>query len=235
MKQQILSLLRKIRATIVLVIKPKRNYFLFAVPTRSLEPISHKYGFDRGTPVDRYYIEQFLQEHQGDIAGHCLEVTDPTYTKRFGAGRVTQSDVVDINVKNEMATIIADLRDARDIKDNTYDCVIATHTFGVIDEYQKAIAECYRILKPGGVLLSTVASLGVAAELNLSYWRFTTTSARYAFGKIFSPDHVVVQSYGNVLSGQAYWVGLSTHELTEEELAHNDPRYSIVVGIRAVK
>lgn len=235
MKQQILSLLRKIRASIILVVKPKRNYFLFAAPTRSLEPISNKYGFDRGTPIDRYYIEQFLEEQKEDILGRCLEVTDATYTTRFGGNRVTISDVLDINSKNTAANIITDLRDANNIPDNAYDCVIATNTFGVIDEYEQAIAECYRILKPGDVLLATVASLGVAAELDLSYWRFTTTSAKYVFGKIFSSQQVSVKSYGNVLSGQAYWVGLAIDELTAEELAHNDPRYSIIVGIRAVK
>src|SRR5450759_3773496 len=32
-------------------------------------PFSEVHGFDRGTPVDRYYIERFLDQHREDIHG----------------------------------------------------------------------------------------------------------------------------------------------------------------------
>ena len=31
----------------------------------SVVPISRDFGFDRGTPIDRYYIERFLERHAG--------------------------------------------------------------------------------------------------------------------------------------------------------------------------
>jgi hypothetical protein len=34
-----------------------------------LEPISRAFGYDRGTPIDRYYLDRFLDEHNGDIRG----------------------------------------------------------------------------------------------------------------------------------------------------------------------
>ena len=46
--------------------------------------LSRDFGFDRGTPIDRYYIESFLSTHASDIRGHVLEVADNTYTRRFG-------------------------------------------------------------------------------------------------------------------------------------------------------
>src|SRR5258708_1276969 len=36
-------------------------------------PISTSFGFDRGTPIDRYYIENFLGRNAGDIRGRVLE------------------------------------------------------------------------------------------------------------------------------------------------------------------
>ena len=36
---------------------------------RRLAPISHSFGFDRGTPIDRHYIECFLNRN-ADIS-HC--------------------------------------------------------------------------------------------------------------------------------------------------------------------
>src|SRR2546430_15816546 len=53
---------------------------------RRLEPLSETFGWDRGTPIDRVYIEQFLSSHAADIDGRVLEVKDARYTERFGAG-----------------------------------------------------------------------------------------------------------------------------------------------------
>jgi hypothetical protein len=51
---------------------------------RRVTPLSQEFGFDRGLPIDRYYIENFLAHHAEDIRGHVLEVRDATYTQRFG-------------------------------------------------------------------------------------------------------------------------------------------------------
>jgi len=40
---------------------------------RRLTPISAVWGSDRGRPLDRYYIENFLYEHRGDITGRVLD------------------------------------------------------------------------------------------------------------------------------------------------------------------
>src|SRR5207244_6388384 len=46
-----------------------------------LTPISATFGFDRGTPVDRYYIERFLEAHAADIAGRVLEARDDAVSR----------------------------------------------------------------------------------------------------------------------------------------------------------
>src|SRR3990170_7811785 len=43
---------------------------------RGVEPISREFGFDRGLPVDRHYIERFLSAHSSDIRGRVLEIGD---------------------------------------------------------------------------------------------------------------------------------------------------------------
>jgi hypothetical protein len=58
---------------------------------RRLTPISRSFGYDRGQPIDRYYIANFLGRHSGDIRGHVLEIGDDRYTRRFGGDRVTHS------------------------------------------------------------------------------------------------------------------------------------------------
>jgi glycosyltransferase involved in cell wall biosynthesis len=41
-----------------------------------IAPISQDFGFDRGTPIDRHYVEDFLTRNSGDIKGRVLEVGD---------------------------------------------------------------------------------------------------------------------------------------------------------------
>ena len=54
-------------------------------------PISRDCSADRGTPVDRYYIDGFLASHESDIRGRVLEIGGDTYTKRLGGDHVTHA------------------------------------------------------------------------------------------------------------------------------------------------
>jgi hypothetical protein len=48
------------------------------------KPLSRRFGFDRGGPVDRVYIEDFLDKNSLHIKGRVLEVADNNYTLKFG-------------------------------------------------------------------------------------------------------------------------------------------------------
>src|SRR5512140_143153 len=74
---------------------------------RRTTPLSDYWGYDRGTPVDRYFMEHFLDEHRCDIRGHVLEVENSFYTQRFGV-EVERAEVLDIDSTNPHATIVAD-------------------------------------------------------------------------------------------------------------------------------
>ncbi|NIV33023.1 MAG: methyltransferase, partial [Anaerolineae bacterium] len=60
---------------------------------RRVTPISQRFGYDRGRPIDRYYIEGFLAQHANDVRGRVLEIGDDSYTRQFGGNRVTTRDV----------------------------------------------------------------------------------------------------------------------------------------------
>lgn len=57
---------------------------------RQLKPISNVFGFDRGTPIDRIYTDDFLQKNCKDIKGIVCEIAESTYTKRWGGGASEQ-------------------------------------------------------------------------------------------------------------------------------------------------
>jgi SAM-dependent methyltransferase len=204
---------------------------------RKTTPLSDEWGFDRGTPVDRYYIQRFLEEFRGDIRGHVLEVKDSLYTDRYGLG-VDRVDVLDIDDQNPSATIIADLADAREVPDDRFDCFVLTQTLQFIYDTRAAIRHSHRILKPGGVLLATLPALGRLSrgrEAATDYWRFTALSCRRLFSDVFGVEDVLVRIYGNVLSGVAFHVGMASEELARAELQTSDPRFPVLIGVRATK
>jgi SAM-dependent methyltransferase len=205
---------------------------------RRLEPISREFGLDRGRPIDRYYIENFVARHGEDIGGRVLEIKDSALTRRFGGERVTVSDVLDVDESNKRATIVADLTRADDIPSNTFDCIICTQTLHFIYDTSSAVSTLQRILKPGGTLLATFPGIGQSScqKLDEQYsWALTTLSARRLFEEAFPATNFEVEAQGNVLASVAFLEGLAVSELRKEELDHRDPDYELLISIRAVK
>ncbi|NOH01800.1 MAG: glycosyltransferase [Chloroflexi bacterium] len=205
---------------------------------RRLMPISREFGFERGTPVDRYYIETFLARHASDIQGHVLEVGDDTYTRRFGGGRVTKKDILHAHGGNPAATIVADLARANHIPSNLFDCIILTQTLHLVYNVPAAIETLCRILKPGGVLLATfpgISQLSIDEWADSWYWSFTVHSAHRLFQQAFPAKNLEIRSYGNVLAATAFLQGLAAEELDRAELDHCDSHYQTLIAVRAVK
>jgi SAM-dependent methyltransferase len=205
---------------------------------RHLRPISGNFGFNRGKPIDRYYIEDFLTSWAGDIRGRVLEIGDNSYTQRYGGSRVKVSDVLNIAEGNPQTTIVADLTRADHIPSNTFDCIIFTQTLHFIYDVRPAIRTLHRILKPGGTLLATFPGITQTScrEYGEYYcWAFTQLSARRLFEETFPAASIGVEAHGNVLAVIAFLHGLAAEELRREELAYHDPDYEVLITLRAVK
>ena len=206
---------------------------------RRLTPISREYGFDRGQPIDRHYIETFLAAHAADVAGHVLEIKDDAYTRRFGGDRVGKSDVLCLEADDPHATIVGDLVSADHLPSDTFDCAIVTQTLQLIYDVRAALRTIHRILKPGGVLLATVPGMSQTSPHadwgDRWAWGFTRVSAGGLVGEAFAGGTVEVETFGNVMAAIASLHGLSTDELRPAELAHRDPEYQLSIGIRARK
>jgi len=216
--------------------RPSRGDVTFG-ELRRLTPISRSFGFDRGTPIDRHYIEQFLQANATAVQGRVLEIGGNEYTRRFGTG-VTHGDVLHIE-PGHGATIVGDLADGAALAPDTFDCIICTQTLQHIYLVQEAISTLHRTLKPGGVLLLTVPGISQISRFDMDrwgdYWRFTTLSARRLCEERFPPEHLSVEARGSVLAAVAFLHGLAAEELTADELQHQDDDYELVITVRAVK
>ena len=203
-------------------------------------PISPIFGIDRGFPVERYYIEKFLEKNSGDIKGRCLEMGDPFYINKFGGDRVSKIDVLHYVEGNPQATIVADLTFADHIPSDTFDCIILTQTLQMIYDMKAALSHLHRILKPGGVLLMTSHGISkIGRRLGRDdwgeYWHITSQSAERLFKETFPGADITVSSYGNVLAAMCALHGIVSDEVALQELDHRDPDFEVIVTVRAQK
>lgn len=203
---------------------------------RSNRPKSRHYGTDRGTALDRHYIEAFLAEHAKDVQGVVLEVASDAYARRFGGSRIERTEVVSI-VAGPGVTIVGDLTSPETLPKDHFDCIILTQTLCFIYDVKAALANCHAALRKGGVLLMTVPGICQISSfddgLTGDYWRFTAASTQRLVEECF--PEAAVGSYGNVLAAVAYLHGIAREELTHDELDHHDREYQMIVAARAVK
>jgi hypothetical protein len=204
---------------------------------RRTAPFSRKWGYERGTPIDRVYIEEFLARHADDVRGACLEVMNARYTDRFGGARVTRSDVLDINPANPGATIVADLGEPNSLPAARFDCIVFTQTLHHIPDMQIAVANVWRALCPGGVLLLTVPALGLDethSGVVSDHWRLTKTGLEWLLSGLPGAQPQVT-TYGNVLTCAAFLYGLAAEELPPTDVHVIDPALPLVVAARVRK
>ena len=204
----------------------------------STEPVGRLFGRERGTPIDRFYIEGFLERHRSLIRGRVLEVADSTYSRRFGGDRVERFEVLHVT-NHAQATIVGDLTNAATLPTGQIDCFICTQTFNFIFDVQAAIRGAYQLLAPGGVLLATMSgisqiSIGDATRWG-DYWRFTPQSAQRLFGDVFGDQNVLVDFGGNCLSATSFLRGIAMEELSVDKLTVKDPEYPMTILVVARK
>ena len=204
---------------------------------RRTSPYSGRFGYERGTPVDRVYIERFLEANAPDIRGCVLEVGDRLYTERYGASRVVRSDIIDVDEKNPLATFVGDLSQRDGLPENAYDCTICTQVLHLIWDLQAAVASLHALLRPGGVLLLTMPGITQmdTAETRDWYWAVTRHSAARLFAGTFGAQRVRVDAHGNVASAAAFLYGLAAEELGPGPINARDERYDLLVTVRATK
>lgn len=203
------------------------------------EPVSRVYGSDRGTSVDRYYIDNFLKANKESIKGNVLEIGESRYSKAYGEDRVDSYEVLHVKDDNPQATIVGDLTDLETLPKNSMDCFIATQTFNFIFDVSNAIEGAHYLLKPGGVLLATVSGIGQISRYDMDrwgdYWRFTNKSLEELFGQVFKGG-VQIVNMGNVLTATASLQGVSIEDIADKKLLDKvDNDYQVILGIVAQK
>ena len=198
-----------------------------------MKPISTDWGFDRGLPVDRFYIEKFISENSSAIGGHVVEIADRAYTVKFGGDRVIRVRCPALQARKSGSHNRRGSDKCPRHSVHCFDCMILTQTLNFIFDVRAALATIHRIMKPGGIVLMTSGQDRQISQHDLEnwgdFWRFTSHSLKRLCLEAGHWHEVDVRTWGNVLSSAAFLYGVAAEELRLKDLEHYDPQYQLIV------
>ena len=196
---------------------------------RRVTPISPTYGFERGTPIDRYYVHRFFTARRHLVTGRALEIQTTDHIRRYGSA-IDAADSLDINPAFH-PTYCCDLADASIVPSGIYDCFVLPNTLCFLRDLEGALREALRIVRGGGAILATVPVFVPLTPDVKDYWHLSADGWRIIFDRVWAGCETVVEAHGNCLAAAAAMYGLAAEELNDEELDVVDPRYPVLVTV----
>ncbi|TVP66800.1 MAG: methyltransferase domain-containing protein [Nodularia sp. (in: Bacteria)] len=222
------------------LVESLENIGLLSPPKGTLEwgdlkkqfPICQAFGLTRGTPIDRYYINKFIQENRSQVVGNILEVGGTPKDKDFYQIDSSKSYKI-LNIEpGSSVDIVGDVHEVSIIEPESFDSIIIVNVLEHCYAPWIAVENIYTWLKPGGKCIATVPSAIRVHTTPGDYWRFLADGVSWMF-KNFSQQQLYV--YGNPTSVIASYHGIAAEELTAEELDNFHPDYPVAICIVAEK
>lgn len=202
------------------------------------EPVSRIFGFDRGTPIDRYYIEQFLKQNSGSITGNVMEIQEDSYIRKFGKS-ISRAITLRYTGESSSTVRIGDLTRKETLPNEELDAFICTQTLNFIYDHHKAVKGLHHSLRSGGVALVTLAGLVQISRSDADqwgdFWRYTPQAALRMFEDVFGKGNVEISTYGNSYAAACLMKGFATEECDAVLLDKVDPDYPVVITLKAKK
>ena len=199
-------------------------------------PLSSSMGFDRGHPIDRYYIHKFLRSNLPTNPCRVLEFGDSLLSRSL----MHRDSIVDTAIYRHNATgsfqekkLLLDLATSESISlRNTYDIIICTQVLMCVPDPHQALVNLHSLLKPNGVLIGSISSsCSPISYYDYSRWGYYWTGTDQYLQKLFlltSFKAEVVQSFGSFYTARAFLDGLCSDDLDINLLSSHDPEYPIV-------
>lgn len=198
------------------------------------ELLSAQMGCDRGTAIDRYYIEHFLENNKHFIHGDVMEIAENTYTMAYGSD--ISNSYIFTNDSNDTreSIMIGDLASGEGCRPNFVDCFILTQTLPFIFDVRSAAEHIVRMLKEGGTALVAVRGICMISRYDETrwgdYWGFTKQSLHKCFEGLVPNSNIEIFSYGNAKTATAFLFGMCQEDLEESDFAYHDPLVPVTLA-----
>lgn len=194
-------------------------------------PLCPNYGYTRGTPIDRFYLDQFVQGIRQEVVGVTLEIGGRQQNReQYGFQQATEYHTLDSDPRSG-ADIIGDAHDSGSCAENCFDSIIL---FNVLEHCAKpwiVTENIYRWLRAGGKVFCMVPNVQRVHHDPVDCWRILPD----AFQTLFERFCTRVTTYGSLLTSISALSGIASEELTWPELTHVDPQYPVATCVVAVK
>jgi SAM-dependent methyltransferase len=195
------------------------------------QPFCPQFGNFRGSPVDRYYLEKFIEEIHTEVKGITLEIGGREENRehyKFTNAKFYLS----MDLQGEDLDIVGDAHDPNAVDEASLDTVVL---FNVLEHCERpwlVVDNIYRWLKPDGQVFCMVPNAQRVHRVPQDYWRIFPDALDSLFAR-FPRRKLYV--YGNPLTTLAAYYGIAAEELSREELDYFHENYPVANCIHAQK
>ena len=192
----------------------RRGSVIFAASRRS----TPNWGYERGTPIDRVYVERFVGAHaarhpRARPRDRSSRLHDAVRRRRR-ARRHPHGDRGEPGGDDRRRPRRRTAHPRRHVRLRDRHADAAVHLRRAGSTEHRSIA----FSPPDGVLLATVPGLTkisrIEDELFGEWWHYTGRSVRRLAEEAFGVGNVEVETYGNVLAASGFLYGLAASDLT---------------------
>ena len=181
---------------------------------RRTTPFSSSYGFERGTPIDRYYLHRFLSAHRDLITGDVLEVQTNSVHRALRPRRDARRHVRHrAAVRADLSLRLRALR-RRDSEPRLRLPAAAQHAAALprARSRPRAVA-AHRPARAGRSWRRPAGLLPLTGDVP-DYWRLSPDGWRETLAAAWPGADDRVAGHGNCLAAVAAQLGLALEELT---------------------
>jgi SAM-dependent methyltransferase len=195
-------------------------------------PLCSVFGFTRGTPIDRYYLGQFISEIRPQVTGTVLEVGGVLLNRElYQFSNATKYLTLDVAAGSGV-TLVGDVHEPAALKPESLDAVVLFNVLEHCHNPRVVVQNIYSWLRVRGQCFCMVPSAQRLHNAPRDYWRLLPDGIKQLFQN-FSEQKLYI--YGNPLTVVASFMGISAEELSLDELNDFHPDYPVATCIVARK
>jgi hypothetical protein len=195
-------------------------------------PLCPMFGYSRGTPIDRYYLNDFLAGIKDAVVGRTLEIGGRAGNRAsYGFQRTTDYLTMDAD-PNAGAAITADAHNRLACPARSFDSIVIINVLEHCARPWEVVENMHDWLAPSGKVFCLVPTAQRVHSIPKDYWRMLPDALESLFHRY---RILQLTSYGNLQTSSASLLGIAAEELAPEALSHRDFRYPVVTCIVAQK
>lgn len=186
-----------------------RSLATFVRPPRAVTALRHFIHYRQFRL--RQQSNQLLITWCADVEGRVLSIGSGTDDDGEGRSyrsyfRKASSYATSELTPDHHVDMILDVRNMPEIDDHAYDCIFCSGVLEHVDDYQQALHEITRVLRPGGVLLLGLPFRQAIHMAPNDFWRFTEYGIKYLLKNAFAEVEIVAVGVAARDFPETYWV-----------------------------